>query len=313
MLSHLSLTQQVIAEPADDAMALIQSMSDAMHEKNYSGEFIYLHGSQIESMSIKHIKTQTGVKELLFSLNDEKREIYRDDENLTCVWPSAKKVIRDPVKKGPHSPLWMPDDVKRLAKFYQFEIIGVGRIADRHSNVVSIKPLDDLRYGMTIWVDSKDNYLLKSLLINEENKILEQVMFTQIRPILNSQSMLLTLMPKAPENYSLIESHSGQVDEQLTPDTSWKMDVLPVGFWRENFYKKASKVKGEFFHHMVFTDGLTSASLFIEEQTNESLIGSSSMGAINAYGVIINNFSVTAVGEVPLKTVKKLVSSVYYE
>ena len=298
---------------AIDAIAQIQKMSDAMHKNSYSGDFVYVHGTMLESMSIQHVQTKDGLRERLFSLNGEAREVFRDDENLTCVWPGTKKVVQDKVRKSNFSPLWIPDDVTRLAKFYDFKMIGMDRIANRLGNVILIQPKDDMRYGMQIWVDEKEGYLLKSALLDQQGLALEQVMFTQIKTIQNPELAAMGLKPKLVPGYNLISSHTATQDNRMMPDSAWKLDKLPVGFWQESVYRKPAKNSSEFIHHMVFTDGLASLSLFIEKQTNDSLMGSSSMGAVNAYGIIVNGYSVTAVGEVPHKTVKQLVSSISYE
>jgi len=309
----LGFSSLAFSNQAEEAMAQIQKMSDAMHHSSYTGDFVYLHGSQLESMTIHHVRTKEGLKERLYSLNGEAREVFRDDENLTCVWPGTKKVVQDKTRQSSFSPLWIPDDVKRLAKFYDFKITGMGRVADRMGKVVSIQPKDGMRYGMQILVDDKQGFLLKSALLNAKGEALEQVMFTKINAIENPDLIPTGLTPKYTNEYSLVSSHNATQDNRLMPDTAWKMEKLPVGFWLESAYKKPAQNKQGFTHHMVFTDGLASLSLFIEQQSEDSLMGSSSMGAVNAYGMIVNGYSVTAVGEVPQKTVKHLVSSLYYE
>ena len=64
---------------------------------------------------------------------------------------------------------------------------------------------------------------------------------------------------------------------------------------------------------MVYTDGLASLSVFIEKQSGETQSGESSMGAVNAYMRILNDHSVTAIGEVPAATVREVAESVSYQ
>lgn len=312
-LAMLALSPVVYSNQAVEAIEQIQKMSDAMHNKSYSGDFVYLHGTQLESMSIQHVQTKEGLKERLFSLNGEAHEVFRDNENLTCVCPNSKKIVQGSSRKVSFSPLWIPDDVKRLAKFYSFKIVGMGRVADRLSQVVLIQPKDDMRYGMQIWVDQKDGFLLKSTLLNSKGDVLEQVMFTQINELSNPELTGMDLVPTMDKGYELVSSHPSTQDNRMMLDSAWKIETIPVGFWMESAYKKPSSTDKSFVHHMIFTDGLSSLSLFIERQTNDSLMGSSSMGAINAYGMVVNGYSVTAVGGVPPTTVKKLVSSIYYQ
>jgi hypothetical protein len=65
--------------------------------------------------------------------------------------------------------------------------------------------------------------------------------------------------------------------------------------------------------HLVFTDGLASVSVFVESAAapaglrGESL---SRVGSSSAYSTVVDGHQVTAVGEVPLETVRYIASSV---
>jgi sigma-E factor negative regulatory protein RseB len=54
--------------------------------------------------------------------------------------------------------------------------------------------------------------------------------------------------------------------------------------------------------------------VFIERRSDHQLpSGTTSMGAVNAYIRELNEFSVTAIGEVPAATVKQMAESVLYQ
>ena len=95
-------------------MDWIQRMSDAMRNLNYVGTFVYLHNNRLEGMRISHYKDGQGEKERLISLNGEAREVIRDNQNLTCIWPSSQKVIVDVSRKNSFSPIFIPEDIARL-------------------------------------------------------------------------------------------------------------------------------------------------------------------------------------------------------
>ena len=75
------------------------------------------------------------------------------------------------------------------------------------------------------------------------------------------------------------------------------------------------KVPGsdQIIEQMVYTDGLASLSIFIERHRDETHRGGSSMGAVNAFIHIVDEHSVTAIGEVPAITVKQVAESVSYQ
>jgi len=61
----------------------------------------------------------------------------------------------------------------------------------------------------------------------------------------------------------------------------------------------------------VFTDGLATMSVYIEKALSDKLFeGGSQMGAIHVFGTNVNGFQITAVGEVPAQTVKRVAQSV---
>ncbi len=68
--------------------------------------------------------------------------------------------------------------------------------------------------------------------------------------------------------------------------------------------------------HVVFTDGLASVSVFIEEDIERdpaNLVGGSHMGAVNVHGRNMDDYHITVVGEVPHRTVRKISKSVTYQ
>jgi sigma-E factor negative regulatory protein RseB len=132
---------------ADPAMDWVQKMSDAMRNLNYQGNFVYMHNNRLEGMQISHHKDMEGEKERLISLNGEAREVIRDNHNLTCIWPSSRKVIVDVSRKNSFSPIFIPEDIARLEKFYQIKLVGKDRIANMNTVIVHIDPRDQYRYG----------------------------------------------------------------------------------------------------------------------------------------------------------------------
>ena len=154
------LSSSAFASSGNEAIDWVQKMSRAMQELSYKGRFVYQHNNQLESMSILHVNDAKGKRERLISLNGEAREILRDNANLTCVWPSSRQVVVDPASPADKSPLWIPEDVKRLGKFYDFKIVGDDRIADHPAVVISITPKDQFRYGMMVWIQQQNGLLL---------------------------------------------------------------------------------------------------------------------------------------------------------
>ena len=298
---------------AGPAMDWIQKMSDAMRDLSYQGNFVYIHENQLESMSIFHVKNESGERERLLSLNGEAREVIRDNINLTCVWPSSKKIVIDSSRQNKFSPLFIPEDIASIGRHYEMNLVDRDRVANHDAVVIEIKPRDQFRYGLKLWINADNGLLLKSNLINERNEVVEQVMFTNIELLSKSQQSQMFDLPEIDDSFSIVRYHSGAAVENLETDMNWQISNLPVGFWKESAVKRKVGESDRFVQQIIYTDGLASLSVFIEKQTAQTIQGETSMGAVNGFIYLINNYSVTAIGEVPAVTVRQVAESVSFQ
>ena len=311
-LSFVLLTS-VASVSANPAVEWIEKMSDSMRNLSYAGNFVYMHGNQIESMSILHIKDESGERERLLSLNGEAREVIRDNKNLICIWPDSRKVVVDNSSQNKFSPLFVPDDITKISRYYDMSLADGERVAGQDSIIVNIKPRDQFRYGLKLWINLSNGLLLKSNLINGKNEVVEQVMFTNLEVLSKNDQLQLITMPELDDSFSLVRYHSGDASGNLEADMSWRFTNLPDGFWQESALKRQVAGTDRYIQQMVYTDGLASLSVFIEKQTVPTPQGETSMGAVNGFIHIFNNYSVTAIGEVPAITVRLVAESVTYQ
>ncbi len=292
------------------AMQWVQKMSDAMRNLNYRGNFVYMHQNQLESMQITHYRDTGGEKERLLSLNGEAREVLRDNQNLTCIWPSSRKIVVDFSRQNSFSPIFIPEDIERLEKFYEMKLAGQDRIADTDTQVVLIDPRDQYRYGLKFWINRNHGLMMKSSLMDEQGREIEQVMFTSLEVFADGDEPVIETMPKIGENYTRVQYHRGKSATPSASGLRWQLTGIPGGFWRESALERKVQDSDEVVHQLVYTDGLASLSVFIERRDDDTPAGSMSMGAVNAYVRVLNDYSVTAIGEVPPVTVRKIAEGV---
>ena len=309
------LISNLVSSPviADAAMEWVQRMSDAMRSLNYQGDFVYMQNNRLEGMQISHYKDEQGEKERLLSLNGEAREVIRDNQNLTCIWPSSRKVIVDLARKNSFSPIFIPDDIARLEKFYQMKLVGKDRVANMDTVVVHIDPRDQYRYGMKFWINEANGLMMKSSLLDENEQVIEEVMFTHLKLFEGDDKPVIDTMPPIDDSFTLVRYHSGDSSKNFAVDNAWQLTGTPGGFWRESVLRRKIPDSDLFVQQMVYTDGLASLSVFIEKKTDLTQSGVSSMGAVNAFIRILNDHSVTAIGEVPAITVRKVAESVSFQ
>ena len=175
-----------------DPRILVDEMSNATHELNYDGIFVYRYDKQIDTMRIIHKKNKDGdVYERLVSLTGNNREIIRENDRVKYIFPENKVAIIEKSKIGQLISSYIPDPIQSISKFYVFNLVGQGRIAGLNAWIINIRPIDRFRYGYQLWIDKKSKLLLKSKLKNFQGVTLEQVMFAQLNVLKNIDDALL--------------------------------------------------------------------------------------------------------------------------
>jgi sigma-E factor negative regulatory protein RseB len=284
-------------------MAWLNKMSNAGRSLNYMGTFIYHHDDMIDTMRVVHKVDRNGERERLYSLDGSGREVLRDGNYVTCILPDNKAVMVDKSRPKRTFTAAFPDNFDKLARNYEFILDGNARIAERPSRIVVIKPKDSYRYGYRLWLDNTTGLLLKSEKLDENGGSIERIVFTDIKidvPIEDSE-----LKPGiSGKEYKWHHSDKGS-DTSVKNKSSWHIGALPPGFELMSHKRIAESNKKTEMNHIVVTDGLAWASVYIEDVAKDKdlLVGEAHMGAVNAYGRVMNNYHVTVVGEVPATTV----------
>jgi sigma-E factor negative regulatory protein RseB len=93
------------------------------------------------------------------------------------------------------------------------------------------------------------------------------------------------------------------------------VEQLPEGFAEVSHNRFAEASGRHPTEHIVFADGLATISVFLERLEGESplLQGSSQLGSMNAFGMVINGHQVLVVGEAPAATVQRIAASIQYQ
>jgi sigma-E factor negative regulatory protein RseB len=203
--------------------------------------------------------------------------------------------------------------LSEFRQYYDFAISGQDRIAGRPTIVVRIDPKDKYRYGYRFWLDAQHSLLLKSEMIGEEGEPVEHVMFTSLE--------LVPDIPDAQLKPSLRGSHLTSMTEEADKATKsgdgaarWQVTRMPEGFKSAGNQTRLMDGESGIVHHIVLSDGLASVSVYVEKRDPQKkhFVGSSFMGAVNVYGVVVDEHQVTAVGEVPNATVKMVAESIQF-
>lgn len=296
----------------DGAREWLDEMSSALQTLDYDGVFVYLHDDKLEAMRIIHRMDAGGQRERLVSLTGSAREVLRDDKAVTCIMPDHRSVMVGQSRPRQPFPV-VPKDLDSVSPYYALEDAGDDRMAGYSARVIAITPRDAYRYGYRFWIDKNTRMLLKSDLIGVDGKPIEQVMFTRlvIGPDIPTDDLQPSLTGDGYDWHRQEDIHQSAADRQAgTP--GWRVGRLPSGFKLINFqHKRMREGRGD-AEHMVFTNGLATVSVYVEASPSghPGFTGLSSMGAMNAYRVMLNGSQVTVVGEVPAATVEMIATTV---
>jgi sigma-E factor negative regulatory protein RseB len=304
-----ALALTTVAASAQDAASWIARMNSAVEELNYRGVFVHMQAATAETLLIVHANNNGRVTERIMSLDGAGREIIRDGDEVRCILPDSETVLLE--DSGNASPLVaaLPNYSEALAANYEFNLHRrTARIADRRTQIVTILPKDDLRYGYRLWLDSETAMPLKSQLVDEAGNTVEQVLFTRIE--ISDSIPEVELEPTInTEGFTLYRPPA--VAAQSQAKMSFVASDLPNGF-RLSAATKGPMAGSRYpVDHLVYSDGLATVSVFVEDPKSSPEISSgfSRLGTANAFSLSMKGRQVTAVGEVPRRTVESIAKS----
>ena len=301
----------VADHPKEDVEKWLAKMHNAAHMMNYDGLFVYGQNNEMTSMQIIHSVDKNGEFDRLMSLDGSGREVIRSGDTVTCILPDKKSVVVDKSKPDAEFPPMFPLKIDELSKFYNFHFGESGKVAGRTAVKLMIKPKDQYRYAHTLWIDSESGLLLKDHLINDSGEIVEQFMFTQINypKVIEKEQLVSNIKSK---KFTWYKADDLKSKNNIKQSMNWKIRDVPAGFIPGIKRHHKMTMSAMPVEHFMYSDGLSSLSIFVEKQMKKSknLVGSSTMGAVNAYGRAVGEYHVTVVGEVPHATVKMVGDSV---
>lgn len=285
-------------------------MVSASHSLNYDGTFVYRSGDRMESMRIIHRAAPGGERERIFSLTGAAREVLRDSDKVTCILSDKQSVVV--TKSRPRSvALGIFDLQGTFARHYLLSSKPGERVAGRKTALIKVTPKDEYRYGYRLWLDRVTGLLLKSELVGDAGWALEQIVYTDIKMPASIPDELLKPAISG-EGYTWYRDDGSGAFAAADTGDGWTVGWLPNGFEMGDRVIDPVSLSRTPIEHLVYADGLASVSVFIERLSSatDRIEGHSNMGAMNAYGRVLDDYQITVVGEVPSITVERVADSV---
>jgi sigma-E factor negative regulatory protein RseB len=296
------------SEPLDAAVAgWLEKMNLAVRTLDYEGRFVYQHGDHLEALFLHHSVRDGREHERLVALNGAPREVRRDEDKAICRSDERSELRVDRGSGGrSFSPL-LPVYVDQLTGHYRFELGGETRVAGRSAQELAIHPLDDLRYGYRLALDLDFALPLRTVVVGADGGSVSQIMFTDLavgRADDAADDLPPWHEPSAVFPEARAAAGGADVDRNAWMQAPrWTFAETPSGFVL-NVHRRHRMESDADTEHFIFSDGLATVSVYIEPGEGSGLRGLATIGPVSAYGQLVEGHQVTAVGEVPERTVQ---------
>ena len=286
---------------------LLMQIQKAAESTDYSGTFLYQQGNVMITSRVTHVVDGEGVKERLEVLDGDAQEYLRNNNVVESLIPARKMVIVDKPRKD-RFPALLLGPIDNLEKYYDIRAKnGSTRVAGRPCDMIEVHPRVQDRYGYRFCADEKSRLLLKSQTVNEQGTVIEQVTFTG----LSVGSNVDTANLKSAFDYAQwkrVEHKPVAVDLTLE---GWRIRY-PAGFAPIMSIVRPKGTK-ENVKQLILTDGLSSISVFIQKVKDSEKTfnnqGDARVGSMNVFRQRIDDYWLTAIGAIPLTTLKDLAVS----
>jgi sigma-E factor negative regulatory protein RseB len=291
-----------------EGMRLLRQMATAARELNYSGTFVYKHGSQIETSRIWHLTDDTGDYERVETLDGPPREIVRANEEVTCFYPRAKTAKVEKWSTGRRFPAVVSEQLSAIVLNYSVRKGALARVAGHDCQIAILEPRDALRYGHVFCAELKSGLPLRATTLNERNEPVEMFAFTQVE--IGGALARDQLRPSYDASAPGWKLDQSALKASIESDLAWTVLNRPAGF--RKVLEVTRNIQGKAAAQLVFSDGLAAVSVFIEPAVagTRATQEFSHQGAINIFSRPHAGYVVTALGEAPASTVMQFANTV---
>jgi sigma-E factor negative regulatory protein RseB len=284
-------------------------LHEASKRRNYVGTYVVSSGGQMQSAKIWHVCEGSQQMERVENLTGAPRSTFRHNEKVVTFMPEQKVVRTEKREPTGNFPELVQSADNQIARFYKIKPEGVERIAGLESDVVQLVPKDNLRFGYRVWTEQKKGLVVQLQTLDANGRVLEQAAFSELQfdvPV--QMDKLLQMMDKV-DGYRVEESALVKTSASAE---GWQLMTPVAGFMPMSCFKRPTS-SGQLPDdpmQWVFSDGLASVSLFVEpfDRQKNRQESAMTMGATHTITHRLGDYWITAMGEVPMGTLKQFVS-----
>jgi sigma-E factor negative regulatory protein RseB len=240
-------------------------------------------------------------------LDGQMRRVFRHDDEVLTLWPERRLAVIEQREPGAAMPVLLrarPDE--RVFERYELRPQGSDRVAGHEAQMFLLHPRDGLRFAQRLWMEPHSALLLRVDLLAADGHVLESAAFSELTLSVRPQPETVLRPMRKLDGYRVLRP--AQVPTRLDAE-GWSAPEVP-GFELLSCVKRVLDEgedgrSGETLQ-VVYADGLTHVSLFIEPYRGEHQRPmQTAIGATHTLMQRQGPWWVTAVGEVPMGTLQK--------
>lgn len=298
-------------------------MHDASKQRAYIGTFVVSIGADMSSAKIWHVCDGELQMERVETLTGVPRSIFRRNNDVITFFPDQKVARTEQRESLGLFPNFLKSNNTAIADYYALKVLDAERVAGFEADVVQLAAKDRFRYSYRIWTERKTGLVVKLQTLDATGRVLEQAAFSElnidapvkmerlaqmmgntaghkIEHIELSKTTALAqgwVLPQGVPGFASMACYKRSVQSAATPP------ALPAN---SGTGSNTAEADAGGTMQWIFSDGLATVSLFVEtyDRKRHTLEGSMSLGATHTLTKRMNESWLTAVGEVPLATLK---------
>ena len=320
--------QKTVAHQAQVATRSVNDwllrMHDASKQRAYIGTFVVSVGADMSSAKIWHVCEGELQMERVETLTGVPRSIFRRNNDVVTFFPDQKVARTEQRESLGLFPNFLKSNNTAIADYYALKVLDAERVAGFEADVVQLAAKDRFRYSYRIWTERKSGLVVKLQTLDAAGRVLEQAAFSELSidaPV-KMERLVQMMGNTAGHKIERIE-----LSKTTALAQGWVLPQGVPGFASMACYKRsvqsasaaplavnagnntgANVTETDAGNTMqwIFSDGLATVSLFVEvyDRKRHTQEGSMSLGATHTLTKRMNESWLTAVGEVPLATLK---------
>lgn len=281
-------------------------MHEASRLRSYVGTFVFSSNTgSMSSARIWHACDGDQQVERVESLTGAPRSVFRRNQEVVTFLPETRVVRTEKRESLGLFPNLLKSTEGSISEFYVARRVGGDRVAGFETDVVQLAPKDNLRFGYRVWSEKKSGLVVKLQTIDGEGSVLEQSAFSELQLDAPVGFDKLSQMMVPAEGWRV---ERAEVVKTTPGAEGWQLKSTVAGFRPISCYKRPASgaPAAEGTMQWIFSDGLAAVSLFVEayDRQRHTQEGLFSNGATQTLTRRVEDWWVTAVGEVPQQTLK---------